>query len=201
MQKFAARPQERLAAAPTDPAAPRRQTQILQRLGLIDDPAESSDDYPGGSAFTGPVIRTALCVEPRNGRLHVFMPPVGTLEDYLDLVASIEDTADRLQLPVILEGYLPPNDPRIQVLKVTPDPGVIEVNVQPASSWEQLKQNHLRTLRRRPTLPAWYRKIPARWTPHRHRWRKSPCPRSCHTCRQPVPPTPRSASIHHWVLE
>jgi len=133
-------PQERLASAPTDPAAPRRQTQILQRLGLIDDPAESSDDYPGGSTFTGPVIRTALCVEPRNGRLHVFMPPVGTLEDYLDLVASIEDTADRLQLPVILEGYLPPNDPRIQVLKVTPDPGVIEVNVQPASSWEQLKQ-------------------------------------------------------------
>jgi uncharacterized protein (DUF2126 family)/transglutaminase-like putative cysteine protease len=132
-------PQERLATTPTDPSAPRRQTQILQRLGLIDDPTESSDDYPGGPASAGPVIRTALCVEPRNGRLHVFMPPVGTLEDYLDLVASIEDTADRLQLPVILEGYLPPQDPRIQVLKVTPDPGVIEVNVQPASSWEQLK--------------------------------------------------------------
>ncbi|MFM7057792.1 MAG: DUF2126 domain-containing protein [Planctomycetota bacterium] len=132
-------PQERFATTPTDPAAPRRQKQILQRLGLIDDPAESSDDYPGGPAFAGPVVRTALCVEPRNGRLHIFMPPVGTLEDYLDLVASIEDTADRLQLPVILEGYLPPHDPRIQVLKVTPDPGVIEVNVQPASSWEQLK--------------------------------------------------------------
>ena len=45
---------------------------------------------------------------------------------------AIEDTAARLQLPVAIEGYTPPRDPRIRVLNVTPDPGVIEVNVHPA---------------------------------------------------------------------
>ena len=68
------------------------------------------------------------------------MPPVGTLEDYLDLLASIEATAEQLQMPVVIEGYLPPHDPRIEFLKVTPDPGVIEVNVHPAHNWQQLRQ-------------------------------------------------------------
>ncbi len=86
------------------------------------------------------VIRTALCVEPRHGRLHVFMPPVQSIEDYIDLVYSIEQTAEDLQMPVVIEGYPIPVDPRIQVLKVTPDPGVIEVNTHPTRTWNELRE-------------------------------------------------------------
>jgi uncharacterized protein (DUF2126 family) len=84
------------------------------------------------------IIRTAMCIEPRNGRLHVFMPPVTTTEDYLDLVAGIETAVTELGLPVVIEGETPPRDPRLHKLAVTPDPGVIEVNLHPSKSWDEL---------------------------------------------------------------
>ncbi|MGC9943721.1 MAG: transglutaminase family protein [Verrucomicrobiota bacterium] len=84
------------------------------------------------------VIRTAMCVEPRDGRLHIFMPPVEKTEDYLDLIAGIETAVSELGTPVIIEGETPPRDPRLNKLAVTPDPGVIEVNLHPSKSWDEL---------------------------------------------------------------
>ncbi|GGB09152.1 transglutaminase family protein [Allosediminivita pacifica] len=92
-------------------------------------PQQATD--PEGSA-----VRTAIAVEPRDGRLCVFMPPVEDLEDYLELLSAVEDTAAKLDLPLHIEGYTPPHDPRMNVIRVAPDPGVIEVNVHPAESWE-----------------------------------------------------------------
>ena len=87
------------------------------------------------------LVHTALCIEPRDGHLYIFLPPVTHLEHYLDLISSIEATAQQLQMPVLLEGYPPPHDPRLQRIAVTPDPGVIEVNIHPASGWDELVAN------------------------------------------------------------
>ncbi len=87
------------------------------------------------------IIHTALCAEVRAGVLCVFLPPVALLEDFILLINAIESTAATLKLPLRLEGYTPPSDPRIQVFRITPDPGVIEVNIHPSSSWEQLVVN------------------------------------------------------------
>ena len=93
------------------------------------------------SAGTRDVIKTALCIEARNGCLHVFLPPVPAVEDFVALLATIEETAARTGIPLRIEGYLPPADPRVKRLFVTPDPGVIEVNVHPADSWTELVEN------------------------------------------------------------
>ena len=87
------------------------------------------------------IVRTALCVEARAGLLYVYMPPIPLLEDYLALLAVVGATASTLQLTFRIEGYEPPADPRMNVLRITPDPGVIEVNVQPVASWNELVAN------------------------------------------------------------
>jgi len=89
-------------------------------------------------------VRKAICVEIRDKKLCVFLPPIKNTEVFLDLISSIEYTAKTLDMPIILEGYEPPEDNRTDRIKVTPDPGVIEVNIQPAASWKDLSDNLLK---------------------------------------------------------
>ena len=86
------------------------------------------------------LIRPSLCVQAREGRLHVFLPYAPILADYLDVVYAVEDTCQYLKMPVWVEGYAPPSDPRLRSFSVTPDPGVLEVNLPPASNWVELEQ-------------------------------------------------------------
>lgn len=102
-------------------------------------PQRISDQYPDEPGAE--VIHTALCIEPREGKLFVFMPPLQDLEAWVELLAIVEQTAAQLQLPVCIEGYPPPSDPRIEKFMITPDPGVIEVNIMPARSWPELVRN------------------------------------------------------------
>lgn len=103
-----------------------------------DTEEEDNDNKP---VFEVDVIKTALCIEARNGIIYIFMPPVSYFEHYLDLVTSVEATAARLNMPVRIEGYEPPRDYRIERLVVSPDPGVIEVNIHPSKSWRELVYN------------------------------------------------------------
>jgi len=90
-----------------------------------------------GSSAAG-IVRTAMAFEPRDGHLHVFMPPTERMEDYLDLVTALEDTAEEQGQPIFIEGYTPPGDSRVLHFSVTPDPGVIEVNIHPSATWTEV---------------------------------------------------------------
>lgn len=135
----------------SSPATVRFQNTASDRVAA----ADAAIPRRGESAHG--ITRTAMCVEVRDPRrangpaaekvgsasgvLYVFMPPLARLEDYLDLLTAVEATAEQLGVKIVLEGYPPPRDVRLKLLQVTPDPGVIEVNIHPAHDWRELVQH------------------------------------------------------------
>jgi uncharacterized protein (DUF2126 family) len=109
-----------------------------EAIATLDDPAIA----PCPELLESPPnsIRIALGVEVRQGVLHLFLPPLSSTRGFVDLLAAIEQTAEDLDIPVLLEGYAPPVNAGIQGFQITPDPGVIEVNIHPAASWQELVQ-------------------------------------------------------------
>ncbi|TCZ63182.1 transglutaminase family protein [Roseicella aquatilis] len=149
--------------APVQPLPPRQAFERGHGPGVAADDRRmlSQDPRPGFGGGAGPamgaedfrpmpqdlpvvgqsdpgVVRTAMTVEARGGLIHAFFPPLTTGEDWLDLAAAVEATAEEMGRQVVLEGYLPPRDERMLHFSVTPDPGVIEVNIHPAASWPEM---------------------------------------------------------------
>jgi uncharacterized protein (DUF2126 family)/transglutaminase-like putative cysteine protease len=116
-----------------DPMEVRTKLPVFSRMPHPPSPPQVAPEQLNTSI----PVRTAMAVEIRDGVLCAFMPPVERIEDYLELIAALEATAEETQLQLHVEGYPPPFDPRIDVIKVTPDPGVIEVNIQPAKNWRE----------------------------------------------------------------
>ena len=83
---------------------------------------------------------TAIVAEVRDGLLYIFLPPTEALEHFVDLIARIEAAAAAADCPVVIEGYGPPPDARLRSTTITPDPGVIEVNVAPTASFAEQHQ-------------------------------------------------------------
>jgi uncharacterized protein (DUF2126 family) len=132
---------------PTQPFPPLRAYAEIRKQPVTETPAGSDTPMFAGTAFerwpqskesAGWITRTAMSAQARDGILYIFMPPTGALDDYLELIGAIEATAEELSTPIIIEGYEPPPDPRLVKFSVTPDPGVIEVNVQPCADWDEL---------------------------------------------------------------
>ena len=151
-------PTERPQLIEQDPFAPRsalKPTVVAPAMQRRSAPAASTRQAVPEKFKSDPsLVRTAVCVEVRDPRrangpkaeeqgtasgvLYVFMPPLPRLDDYLDLVAAVEATARDLGVKIVMEGYPPPRDPRLKLLQVTPDPGVIEVNIHPAHHWGEV---------------------------------------------------------------
>ncbi len=130
--------QQRYGTEAPDYVAPAKRKPVLDEEDLKAG-KKIEDDEP--LLFDVNTITTAITVEEREGTIYVFFPPTEYLEHYLDLISSVEATAEKLQMPMRIEGYTPPSDYRLQKLIVSPDPGVIEVNIHPSKTWQELVDN------------------------------------------------------------
>lgn len=123
-------PLDSICWVPPEPAVESDPLQVKEPLNPEPASAVVLEDVAG-------LPTTALVVEQRGEHIYVFLPPLAELDPFVELICMIEDAARTLRTAVVIEGYGPPSDSRLTSMSVTPDPGVIEVNMQPTSSWAQ----------------------------------------------------------------
>ncbi|WCL49344.1 transglutaminase family protein [Leptospira sp. GIMC2001] len=115
-----------------DPMAPKKDLPSRKEL---EDKRKSISEQKEQPEFRS---KSALCVQVRNGNIRVFLPPMYNLESFLELIVAIEKASEITGLSIILEGYDPIRDTRLERFQITPDPGVIEVNLHPSSSFAEI---------------------------------------------------------------
>ena len=103
-------PEEEPYDGPRDPRAPEDD----------DDQARVPTGGKEKRALRG--LRTALCVEPRDGALYVFLPPLASAARFCELVLAADDAAARLDLAIRFEGYPPPSSPNSSASRSRPIP-------------------------------------------------------------------------------
>ena len=135
---------------PLSTLPPPAENELSREYSPLEDRAALAGRTKDGRQAAGAAVRerpeqfaprtlwASLCVQARGGRLYVFLPPLQRAEPFLALVQIIEETAREQGRPLLVEGYLPAFDARLQRLSVTPDPGVIEVNIHPSRNWDDL---------------------------------------------------------------
>ncbi len=120
---------------------PRREpddaAEVVAQAGIAVDgapaaaPAVTADR---SAATSSPELRTAVTIQPRDGQLWLFVPPLATFDEFCALVAAIDTARQATGHAVYLEGYTAPPSPHRARFAVTPDPGVLEVNLPPQTS-------------------------------------------------------------------
>ncbi|MCX4245356.1 transglutaminase family protein [Paraliomyxa miuraensis] len=123
-----------------EPADPRRMDRVADDE---DEGVHQRSTAQGRPTASRPAaaVHTALCVEQRldvDGRpaLFVFLPPLRTQADFVELIEVVDRVCGELGLSVMLEGYPPPSGSLLSRVTVTPDPGVLEVNIPPSRTFE-----------------------------------------------------------------
>jgi uncharacterized protein (DUF2126 family)/transglutaminase-like putative cysteine protease len=97
---------------------------------------------PSNDTILKHTLRTAVCIECKGNELYLFIPPLSQLESFIDLIKSIEYTSKKTKISVLLNGYCPPIDNRLNYFSVTPDPGVLEINIHPSKTWQEIVEKN-----------------------------------------------------------
>ena len=132
-------------AAPVSFAGPEEEPRLaysrnagaadLPELRMRPSPHAAGKDAP---TFDEAAVKGLFVLAVRGGSpLDVELPGFPLVRDLAAFLGALAAAAKRLKIPsLVLSGFAPPVDESVAWLTVTPDPGVVEVNLAPAPDLE-----------------------------------------------------------------